>query len=138
MGMGTWGMQVESISADNLKKICPEYFNQLDKELSRINGSWGELAQGLAEGYLGDFLEEAEEVDLNEINNLWVALTVDFEKKTGLELSATHYDEDNGDRYDEAHDHDGMIFTLGGVYQMTPAAEKMKDMIEHSNFTMWG
>lgn len=137
MGMGTWGMHCESISADNLKKICPEHFNQLDKELSRVGSGWGDLAQGLQFDCLGDYIE-VDEDDLKVIKNLWGDLAVDFEKKTGLTLSATHYDEDSGDRYDDANDHEGMIFTLGGVYQMTPAAEKIRDMITHSNFTIWG
>jgi len=139
MGMGTWGVNVEAISADNLKKICPEGFSKLDEKLKSIDAGWNDLAASVQYDYwLGDRLEDAPADDLDEINDLWVALTVDFEKKTGLELSATHYDEGSGDRYDEPCDHEGMIFTLDGVYQMTPAAEKMKDMIEYSRFTVWG
>jgi len=138
MGMGTWGVNVEAISADNLKKICPEGFSELDEKLKSVNASWGDLAMVLQYGGGGDCIEDAEEEDLTEIADLWAALCYDFEKKTELELSATHYDEGSGDRYDEAHDHEGMIFTLDGVYKMTPAAERMKDMIEYSRFTVWG
>jgi hypothetical protein len=144
MGMGTFGVHLEAISADNLKKICPEAFSELESELNRIGGKWSGLAQGLESHQsdcLSDYLEDIEEedYDYDVLSNLWLALTADFSRKTGgLMLSATYYEESMGDRYDEPFDHDGMIFTLDGVYQLTPAAEKIKDMIVRSSFTVFG
>ena len=60
-----------------------------------------------------------------------------FEKTTeGLILDIDFHDkEGDGDRYDEV---DGVFFTVGGMYGLTPAGKKFNDVVTRKFYTTWG
>ncbi|MEE9539963.1 MAG: hypothetical protein V3V85_00535, partial [Candidatus Thorarchaeota archaeon] len=59
-------------------------------------------------------------------------LRADFETTTGLEVGLAHHNsEDEGSRYDGVS---GPYWWIGGMYQLTPAGERMKDRVEQQSW----
>lgn len=73
---------------------------------------------------------------LNAVNKLLSDFQSAFEADTGLTVYPFYYDEDDGDRYDDLED--GLYWSVSGVYQLTPAAEKFKDHIQDVQWTVYG
>ena len=153
MGMGTFACGADTISFENLKKICPDEVQSIEDDMNL--GSWLGLARAVEFSEWDSFSEEIfdnyEEDDkrgedlekfskevAERLKNKVEILCKNFNKETGLELYLTSYTEDEGDRYDEANDHEGCVFSLSGVYQLTPAGEKYKDVIVKAMWTQFG
>jgi hypothetical protein len=152
MGMGTFAINSYVIEYDELKKICPEEIAAIENEKFFGDVGWNVIAQWFAwddpdqfseciydlyvnsEEEVDDIVEEYTQVYDKHVTNLFTA----FEAKTGLTLSIDHYDEDNGDRYDNPGDEEGCIFCVGGMVQLTPAGEKYKDIITERRWTQYG
>lgn len=60
-----------------------------------------------------------------------------FEADTGLKVYPFYYDEEDGDRYDDLPE-GGAYWSVDGVYQLTPAAEKVKDYLRDVQWTVYG
>jgi len=160
MGMGSFGVHSFVIEYDDLKKICPDeiqaienaqYFDSVDW---RTIGQWlawndnDQIFDALHDAVLDDKsnpvmrLELTEEQIVEDIfdqyETLVVNLKTSFNKKTGLSLCFDYYDEDRGDRYDNAGDKDGCVFCVDGMVQLTPAGEKFKDIIFERSWIQFG
>ena len=149
MGMGTFAVSSYVIPYDELKKICPDEIDAIEKEKYFDITGWGTISMWQAwddpdnfkdeiyfmnEGIDDDTVEKYVEIYDKHIINLTKA----FNKKTGLALYFDNYDEDSGDRYDEPGDEEGCIFCVNGMVQLTPAGEKYKDIITERRWTQYG
>ena len=153
MGMGSYAVHSFVIGYDDLKNICPDeiaaieneqYFNDIGWETIGRWLAWDDIAE--LEDAMLDLMESdddrkcqdmAEEIG-GRYNKHVTDLKNAFEKKTGLTLYFDHYVEDNGDRYDEPNDKDGIIFCVGGMTILSPAGEKYKDIITERRWTQFG
>lgn len=129
MGMGTSANSVIIVSEDYIKEICnKEYQNFLDA-LKNFGVD------------ISDFAYWAGHDDLTEYNEKIVStyekLCASFKKKTNLSLTLMYHSEDEGDRYDDFF---GVAWCLyyKEVYQYTPDAEKIKEHITESYYTVFG
>lgn len=92
-------------------------------------------------GCESDFAQEiAAYIDDDELQEEFIdtlqAVCDGFKADTELGLDVNYHDVDNdGDRYDEV---DGIYWSVSNVWQLTPAAEKMKDKLQNVSFTKYG
>ena len=132
MGMGYAACQQQAISYDDLKELCPNEVAAVES-VEGFEG-WGALAQSL---WCDD--QDIIRPFASSIEALCQAFnTVTSVDGNGLKLFVNYYDEDSGDRYDEAEHLDGCLFVIDGVYQMTPAALKFKEKIKHVSYVVFG
>ena len=84
--------------------------------------------------------KEAEDLQ-DKIQETWERLQKDFAKKTGLELDLGFHDADEeGDRYDDIN---GYFFSVGEIWQKTPAARRLekkygKNSVDRKFFVTFG
>jgi hypothetical protein len=160
MGMGSFAVGSFVIEYDDLKKICPDEIESIEKAKYFKDVRWGTIGQWLTwddpdkikdEIYLSLEADKSKPVirlelsedqiveDIfQEYEKLVTALKNTFNKKTGLTLYFDSYDEDGGGRYDNPGDKDGCIFCVDGMVQLTPAGEKFKDVISERKWTQFG
>lgn len=132
MGMGYAACQTQAIKYDDLKELCPNEVAAVEA-VEGFEG-WGALAQSL---WCDD--QEIVQPFKASIEALCQAFTtLTSVDGNGLKLVLTYYDDESGDRYDEVEHLDGCIFEIEGVYQMTPAALKFKEKIEHVSYVVFG
>lgn len=125
MGMGYGANFAEVIEEKNLKKLCPKTFEAFMDSLQTTSTSLDEVAQ--FEAY--DDLDEA-------VKTAFIDLQIDFNKKTGLELSMGYHDADGeGDRYDDV---DGAFWTVEGMYELTPAGKKIGGLVSRKFWVTFG
>ena len=150
--MGSFAVGSFVIEYDDLKKICPEEIAAIEGEKFFNDIGWGTIGQWQSwddpdqfkdEIYtlytndkedVDDVVEEYVKIYDKHITNLFKA----FHEKTDLVLYLDHYNEEEGDRYDNPGDKDGCIFCVGGMVQLTPAGEKFKDIISERKWTQFG
>jgi hypothetical protein len=160
MGMGSFAVGSFVIEYKDLKKICPDEIKAIEKAKYFKNVGWGSVGQWLAWDdpdqikdalfdavlddkskpviRLGLMAEEIVEDIFQEYEKLVINLKNSFNKNTGLTLYFDHYNEEDGDRYDNPGDKDGCIFCVDGMVQLTPAGEKFKDIISERKWTQYG
>ena len=130
MSMGYSASYAETISEENLRKICPE-------ELDTFLGLFGD--KGLC-GSLEDAARSLEWQDgdcVETVDNAYLDIQSAFKTKTdGLELHiGYHNSSEEGDRNDEV---DGVYWAVDGVYEHTPAGKKLRDVIERKFWINFG
>jgi hypothetical protein len=160
MGMGTFGVKSFVIEYDRLKEICPDEIQAIEsaKYFDSIGwqyiGQWlgwsdnDQIIDAIHDAVLDDKSNPVMRLELNEdqivedifdqYETLVTNLKTTFNKKTGLSLYFDYYNEDRGDRYDNAGDKDGCVFCVDGMVQLTPAGEKFKDIIFERSWTQFG
>jgi hypothetical protein len=152
MGMGNFACDGFTISYDNIKKMCPAEIEAIENGPHWKYLGWGELAKGIDfqdEETIADVFLDAEDEDCvseeqskefaKEYVKLVKQLEEAFEKKTdGLTLFLSHYNEDEGDRYDSVDHKDGCIFMVDGMVDYTPAGEKHKDIVKKNRWVQFG
>lgn len=151
--MGSYAVHSFVIGYDDLKKICPDeiaaieneqYFNDIGWEVLGKWLAWDDIAE--LEDAITDFVDSDNEDEVLNIaeeiaaryNKHITNLANAFNKKTNLELYFDNYVEDNGDRYDEPNDKDGIIFCVNGMTVLSPAGEKYKNIITERRWTQFG
>ena len=156
MGMGTYGCSADAIKYENLKELCKPELATLETLLDKYTVSFGALARDVESGE-EDAVDEAcldalLEVDIQgneleletqkrkqEIKVAWAALQKSFNQKTNLHLELSFYNEDEGDRYDDAaYAEDGAFFTVNGVWTKTAAGEKWAKIVTQIRWTQFG
>jgi hypothetical protein len=160
MGMGSFAVGSFVIEYNDLNKICPDEINAIEKAKYFDNIGWGNIGRWLAwddpdqiqdaihDAILDDKSHPTIRLELSykqimedifqEYEHLVMDLKNSFYTNTGLTLYFDHYDEENGDRYDNPGDKDGCIFCVGGMVQLTPAGEKFKDIVTERKWTQYG
>jgi hypothetical protein len=136
MGMGTFACHATTVSEEfisSLPTAGPILHRLLN--LIEVNDIDDAVLSETRDDLHEDLAGENEELS-KEIIALYNAIREAFHDDTGLYLCADYHDRENeGDRYDEV---DGLYWEVSGVYEMTPAAKKIADHIQHVNFTKWG
>lgn len=135
MGMGNYANFAEVIQEEFVKEQCPETFQKLLDVLLEADYSLETLANSAQyddlEGELTvDIFDEA---TIKKIVDAFDNLCNEFQEKIGLELMIKYHNAE--DRGDEVN---GVFWAVDGVYQLTPAAEKIKDKIERKFWTVFG
>jgi len=160
MGMGSFAVGSFVIEYKDLKKICPDEIKAIEKAKYFKDVGWNAIGKWLAwddPENLKDELYVSVEEDkskpvirlqlsedqivediFEEYENLVISLKNSFNKKTGLTLYFDIYDSECGDRYDNPGDKDGCIFCVDGMVQLTPAGEKLKDIVTERRWTQFG
>ena len=160
MGMGSFAVGSFVIEYKDLKKICPDEIKAIEKAKYFKDVGWNTIGKWLAwddPENLKDELYVSVEEDkskpvirlqlsedqivediFEEYENLVISLKNSFNKKTGLTLYFDIYDSECGDRYDNPGDKDGCIFCVDGMVQLTPAGEKLKDIVTERRWTQFG
>jgi hypothetical protein len=125
MGMGASACYGWIISYDDLKKICPKEVGlvESDEEFE----DWGEVSRGFEFNELPDSIKKSVE-----------DLVGKFGINTNLTLGLGFYDAEGGDRYDQVDSHEGCVFFVDGMVSLTPAGEKLKDVVRERLWTQFG
>ena len=158
--MGTFGVKSFVIEYDRLKEICPDEIQAIESAKYFDSIGWNSIGRWLAwddpdqiqdaikDSVLDDesdpirrlqlTQEQIEQDVFDQYKTLVRDLKDVFNQKTRLCLYFDYYDEDSGDRYDNAGDKDGCVFCVDGMVQLTPAGEKFKDIIFERSWTQFG
>jgi hypothetical protein len=124
-----------TISWENLQKLLPqetkEFSDACNEDIAGVAYAW-ELQYNY-------FDEDPEQERV--LFSSWEALRDAFIEKTAqgsstLDLELSHYSRDNGGLYDTIDKE--YIFLVHGVYEKTPAASAIADMLEDSSWTIFG
>lgn len=162
MGMGYGANYADVIEAEHVMKLAPKGWaainalweeDQLEKDAALIvlhhlvhDDQYGieQLENYYKPGTpLGD--DETWEERAAAYKKAWDELHEEFMHATAsggrdgssfLDLGIGYHNaDDEGDRYDEV---DGVYFTVGGVYKLTRAGERFKDIIERKFYVTFG
>lgn len=158
--MGTFGVKSFVIEYDRLKEICPDEIQAIESAKYFDSIGWKYIGQWLGWSDNDQIIDAIHDAVLDDKSNpvmrlelsedqivedifdqyeiLVTNLKTSFNKKTGLSLYFDYYNEDQGDRYDNAGDKDGCVFCVNGMVQLTPAGEKFKDIIFERSWTQFG
>ncbi len=134
MGMGYGAGYAETVDEKLVKKICPKElkaFLKAIKETKEEDPTGGKFT-------LESFAQNSQNGDDNPkaVELAWCDLKEEFDNKTNLSLSLFyHSSEDDGDRYDEI---DGAVWSVDGVYTLTPAGVKYGKFINRKFFVHFG
>jgi len=137
MGMGNYPCFAEVIEEDFVKEQCPELLDKLKILLDKLDISFDQFATYFDESQGNDMLADGISLeDQKTLHEAYHDLQDEFEQKTGLILLVIYTcDEDEADRGCEVT---GGCWSVGGVYQLSPAGEKYKDKIERKFWTVFG
>lgn len=130
MSMGSMANFAETVEQDFVKKTCPKEFNALIEAVDKD--------EDISIEALAIDIEDSPAEFNKEIRKAYKALKSAFKKKIGIDIRiAFHDSDDNGDIYDDIN---GVFWVLdfSSVYQMTPAAKKIKDKIKRAFYVVWG
>jgi hypothetical protein len=143
--MGFGSNFADVIEQDKVKELCPVEFDAFllalradeilnDEDDFEMDSEGDEGRLNYAAQW---FFCIGEETTLTEgTQAAWAALQAKFTEATGgLELGLGFHGEDEGDRYDEIV---GVFWTVGGMYQLTPAGERFKGVVERKFFVTFG
>jgi len=83
-----------------------------------------------------DLENSDDDESLKAVSKLLADFQNAFTADTGLHVYPFYYSDDDGDRYDDLEA--GVHWSVAGVYQMTPEAEKIKDHLQDVQWTVWG
>lgn len=136
MGMGYSAVQLTVIENEELERLLPKEYGALLFAIEEIEDySLDELARDIEYEY-SDTLEDAE---FDKLSARLDILCRAFHDRTGLYLHiGCHPSEDIGSRYDQVT---GQYFEVSGVYELTPAAKKLKEegvRFADANFVQYG
>ena len=137
MGMGYGANYADVIEIQSIKKICPKEFQAFFNIIDEAKVSLDSVAEFLdkdSELDLSHIKEDDEAVRLQDvIISTWKKLTRAFHKKTDLILYiGFHNSGEEGDRYDEVS---GPYFSVGGLYQLSPAGKKLLKTVGKRNIS---
>jgi len=134
MGMGYGAGYADVISQNKIKQVCPVEFKAFFRELKKSEVSLDSFAQLIAQNRE---LDSEDRESQGKLVDLWTTLQTAFYKKSeGLDLELGFHDSDNeGDRYDDIN---GPFFSVGGMYQLTPAGKKFKRSVTRQFFVTFG
>jgi hypothetical protein len=129
MGMGHAAAYADVIAEEEVKKRCPLFYQEFLDALEAEDISIEEFAME-AQYDNGESLSD-------KVAFAYGKLIGEFKHNTGgLMLGMAHHQSDEyGDRYDEV---DGTYFYVDGMYELTEAGEKMKDIVERKMFVQFG
>jgi len=141
MGMGFAAAYADVFPTDKVEELCPdEYAGLLRAAAENLDGELDEdtSAEDTLRFAVTEYLQfEGGETDAPEaIQQAWRALCAKFEAVTGLTLAVGYHDsEDAGSRYDEVG---GLYFAVDGMYQLSPAGERWRDVVQRKQFVTFG
>jgi len=150
MSMSSFGCNGWVISYEELKKICPKEINDIESDIYFNKIGWGDLARSITfkDKYYGidyivySFDEEVSDEKVELIYENYVSLVENlcksFNEKTDLRLEFDYYNDEEGGRYDTVENEDGCVFSVVGMTILSPAGEKLKDIVQFSNWTQFG
>ena len=122
--MGYAPVIADTVDSDFVRETCPAEWETFVKAIDEN----GETLESIAQlQRFGDDSPVDKELGL---------LIEAFNKKTDLTLFLNYHDSsDEGDRYDDIN---GAFWEVDGVWQMTPAAEKLRDKIRREGYVIFG
>lgn len=129
MGMGYAPSVGFSVSYENLKEMLPNEVSAIENHPDFE--SWGELAEAMSD----EVTQGLKELVFNLYEAFQKATECDG---THLKLNLLHYDTDSGDRYDEVNDHEGCVFEVYQIHDLTPAGQKFQHLLEDFGFVVYG
>lgn len=152
MGMGNFACDGFTISYDNIKKLCPAEIKAIESGPLFDRVGWGEISKAIEwqdeQSLAEEFWSVQDDPPLPDEQCMKYAkqyvklvkeLCKAFKAKTGgLELFLSHYNEDEGDRYDSVEHKDGCIFMVGNMMDYTPAGKKFKRIIKKNRWVQFG
>lgn len=131
MGMGYCASYADTISEEDIKKICgvvaEKFFNKFNYNEGEKVGRNEDLYAVFAKEACydcEDLREYCVEEEVDEIRKTYNELQKNFNEKTGLDLLINYHYFEEGDRYDEV---DGVFWDVNNAYQLTPEAKKLID-----------
>ena len=136
MGMGHISNYADTVEDKFVKEVCPKEHKELMDLIEHLDINFDMFAYGL-DFYSGmDDIEEVTDEDESNLRCLYSNLQTAFNKATGLSIEVRFHDQSEfGSRYDMV---DAGFWGVEGVYQMTPAAKKIKDKIERKFWVTYG
>lgn len=155
MGMDNFACDGFVISYENVKKLCPKEIKAIESGPHWKDLGWGSFSHTLAWQYTAEIEDVYFDIDDSEDNSkiaeekaaafakqyesLAKQLCKAFKKKTdGLELIISHYNTDEGGRYDEVEHHDECVFLVNGMMDYTPAGKKLMKKVSKQRWIQFG
>ena len=125
------------VSQDFIKKQIPTIFKGFLDALSEFDLILDEFAQYKAEDRdIGEFNTEITDKQLEDLDNWWKKVKTEFKNTTGLELDIFYFNPDEGNAGDDIEY--GVIFEVGGVYELTESGKRFKGEIQHKRWVNFG
>jgi hypothetical protein len=137
MGIETWGCNAVEISAEDIKKVLPDYdIESLSERMSGEVSGEQTYDSSIEDCFLDDETDEGNELlaEYRRFQELFLGVT-------GIHIYCGHHDQDSsGNRGDEV---DGMFWHLDydDIYTETSAAKALRDKgvdLAWRNYTIWG
>jgi hypothetical protein len=131
MGMGYGAGYADVVEEKFIKKICPKEYKAFlaTVEGSEVCSDLEVVAREIEMGDTGDIVTK-------DVEKAYKALVTNFLNKTDLNLNIGFHDSDEcGDRYDEVN---GVYWSVGGVWKLTPAGKKYETQITRKFFVTFG
>lgn len=126
MGMGYGANFAEVISSTHLAQIVGvDKMKRFATELDKADSSEYNF---VIDGY--------QNPEHTEIEEAYTDIVETFNKVTGLEIYLNYHDSgDNGSRYDDV---DGPFWSVDGMYQLTEAGKKYRDVVNRAFYVTFG
>jgi hypothetical protein len=134
MGMGYSANFGCVVGYNDIRSICGEEFDLLEKLLEELDSNMEELARHM------DWDMDLDELEQEGYDKLMIAfeeVLKKFKEATGLELILRCHDQsDNGDRYDDV---DGAFFEVSfdEVFELTSKAKRAEELGINIRLEQW-
>lgn len=150
MSMDSYACGGYVIDYKNLKKLCPAEIKSIESTQYWDYVGWRSLARGINFSDPDTIVESLEDSgdtfttkERQALAQAYVKLVKNlcaaFKKRTGgLTLYLNDYSDEDGSSYDEVDEHEGCIFVVGGMVQLTPAGKRFQKVIEQQRWTQFG
>jgi hypothetical protein len=128
------------ITSRSLNKICPNEYKIFNDLIKKTKVDLSTLVEFITQDQDLNLLSHIKDDDKaselqGKIVDAWVNLQSAFHKNTqGLGLGMAYQDPD-GSGYDEVT---GFYYTVGGMYQLTPAGKKLSKIVNRKFFVTFG
>lgn len=126
MSMGYGSGYADVIKDKDLRALCPLEHREFMMQINNSDTTLEDVARDIDYEY--DGLSK-------EIRTAYERLCNAFNKKTKLTLYLGYHSEDEGSTYDEVT---GAYYGVNGMYEMTKAGKKHKDIIQRCHYVIYG
>jgi hypothetical protein len=131
MGMGYAASYADVISFEDIKKIVGEPAEEFEALLNSND-------EQTPDDFCYDAQHGLDEVS-EDVAAAWHNVSLAFRNITGASVFPGYHSDEDGDRYDEL---DGSYFSVDGIYQVSPAGEKIRELTgnvpQRLNFVCFG
>ena len=125
------GLHADTVKIEFVKAKCHTEYDNFIIALDSADIGFNDFCHIIHSGDIDVFGDEGDKEDA--VAAAWETLCKAFLLETGLELGCVHHSAD--EKSDEL---DGGVFSVGGVYELTPSGKKYESHITRLFWTTFG